>query len=103
MLNAAIKVSFQKVRTTKNSNGRLESLYVARNKIKEHNEKDHDDKLAHIESEIADEAWRIVKEETRGFASDGGYNPGHLWKLKDKIIPKLNQVPTAMKGPVDNY
>ena len=78
MLNAAIKVSFQKVRTTENSNGRLENLYVARNKIREHNEKDPDDKLAYIEREIADEAWRIVKKETTGFASDGGYNPGHL-------------------------
>ena len=51
-----------------------------------------------VEKEIADEACRIVYEETKGLDNeDGGFNPGHIWKLKEKIIPKPSNVPTAMK------
>ena len=61
---------------------------------------DHERKLCNIENQIADEACQIIQEETEGLDSEtGGYNPGHLWKLKDKIKPKQTQVPTAMKGP----
>ena len=26
----------------------------------------------------------------------GGYNPGHLWNIKSKVILKPTQLPTAM-------
>ena len=63
-----------------------------------HVKKDHKQELDEVENDIADEACRIVYEETKGLDNeDGGFNPGHLWKLKDKIIPKQCNVQTAMK------
>ena len=28
---------------------------------------------------------------------EGGYNPGHLWKLKKELSPNQRDTPTAMK------
>ena len=28
---------------------------------------------------------------------EGGYNPGHLWKLKNKLSPKQSEPPSSMK------
>ena len=28
---------------------------------------------------------------------EGGYNPGHLWKLKKKLLPSQSEPPKAMK------
>ena len=54
-----------------------------------------------MDKEITDETCKKkVHEETKGLPSENeGYNPGHLWKLKNKIIPKPVQVPTAMNDP----
>ena len=29
---------------------------------------------------------------------EGGYNPGHLWKLRQKLSPRPSEPPTAMKN-----
>ena len=74
-------------------------LYYERTQLTEHMETNHEAQIADIERQIADEAWTIISDESIGLNSEsGGYNPGHLWRLKDKIIPRPPQVPTAMKG-----
>ena len=30
-------------------------------------------------------------------SDEGGYNPGHLWKLKKKLSPRYTEPPTAMR------
>ena len=42
--------------------------------------------------------YQIVKEEVEKVNSDDGLflNSGHLWRLKSKLRPKLNDYPTAM-------
>ena len=41
--------------------------------------------------------YQIVKEEVEKVNSDEGvFNSGHLWRLKSKLRPKLNDYPTAM-------
>ena len=63
----------------------------------------HGKSIAQIKQSIAEEACKIINDETAGLDSEtGGYNAGHLWKVKNKIIPKLIQVPTAMEGPNGN-
>ena len=78
----------------------MTKLHDERIKLKE-NKKDYSDhELKQIEKEIADEACTQIQETIKGLNSEtGGYNPGHLWKLKSKIIPKQTQVPTAMIDP----
>ena len=49
---------------------------------------------------MAKEACGQIDETIKGLNSEnGGYNPGHMWKLKSKIIPKPVQVPTVMINP----
>ena len=58
-------------------------------------------KLIDIEKElsvkISEDMYNIVKEEVDKVSSDeGGFNSGHLWRLKSKLRPKANIYPTAM-------
>ena len=102
-INGAIVKCFRKIRSTKSRSARLVELYSERTKLNEHIGKNHESQIADIERQIADEACDIISDETNGLESEsGGYNPGHLWRLKDKIIPKPPQVPTAMKGADGN-
>ena len=56
--------------------------------------KDIQNKLA---DKMADDMFRIVKEEvSKVDAEAGGFNSGHLWKLKSKLRPKFNDYPTAI-------
>ena len=57
-----------------------------------------DKEIKDTEEEIASETVEIILEETKGLDSEnGGFNTGHIWKLKKKIIPKAVNVPTAMR------
>ena len=77
---------------------KLVELYTKRNLLKEHIEDKYDQNIKNIEQCIAEEACKIIDQETAGLNFEtGGYNAGHLWKLKNKIIPKPKYVPTAMK------
>ena len=88
-LNGAIVQCFKKIRVTKNPSNKLEGLYQKLNELKNKVDKDHQDEIEIVQGEIANEATKVVFEETMGLNSDeGGKNPGHLWKLKNKIIPK---------------
>ena len=58
----------------------------------------HEAQIAEIERQIVYEACNITSDETIELNSEsGGYNPGHIWRLKEKIIPRPPQVPTTMK------
>ena len=40
----------------------------------------------------------MIHQEIKGIHGDeGGYNPGHLWKLKKKFSPKHSEPPIGMK------
>ena len=41
-----------------------------------------------------------ILDEIKGMDSEsGGLNVGNMWKIKDKIVPKVSDVPIAMKDP----
>ena len=46
---------------------------------------------------MGEDLYNIVKEEVEIVHSDeGGFNSGHLWRLKNKLRKKVNNVLTAM-------
>ena len=60
-------------------------------------------KLLDFELEMAEEysedMYRKIHEELKGINSEeGGWNPGYLWKLRDKLHPKPRDPPTAMEN-----
>ena len=61
---------------------------------------DGNEELSKVEKDIAKEACGQIDDSIKGLDSEnGGFNPGHMWKLKSKVIPKPVQVPTAMIDP----
>ena len=49
---------------------------------------------------LQDNVYKKIQDELKAINEDGGYNPSHLWKLKDKIILRYRNPPTAMR---DSY
>ena len=72
----------KRVRKNKNRDAKIVQFYAERTSVMEHMGNNHEEKICNIENQIANEACAIVKEETRGLET-GGYNPAHLWKLKN--------------------
>ena len=43
--------------------------------------------------------YKKIKNEIKVMDNEeGGYNPGHLWKLKQKLTPRPSEPLTAMKN-----
>ena len=50
-----------------------------------------------ISLEATEDMFKIVKDEVdKVNCEEGGFNSGHLWRLKNKLRPKYNNYPTAM-------
>ena len=78
----------------------LENLYEKRRQIKNKEDSRTDILMKDIEKEIANEACKKIDDSIKGLNSEkGGFNPGHMRRLKSKIVPKPVQVPTAMNDP----
>ena len=91
ILDGTIIKCFNKVRNTKGRDAQLVKLYSKRQTLKKHIDDKHKVGITEVEKFIAEEACKIIDEETAGLESEtGGYNAGHLWKLK-KIRSYLNQ------------
>ena len=59
---------------------------------------DNTKEVKDIEEEIAKETIKKIMSETKGMDSKGGVlNESNMWKLNNKITPKVSDVPTAMK------
>ena len=76
-------------------------MYNQRRILRTKTDNDSKKKLEKIEEELADkfaeENYKIIKEEIKDMECDeGGINAGKLWKLKKKLSPKKQDVPTAM-------
>ena len=100
-LNQSIHRCFKKVRIVDKPDKEIEKLFEMRRILKNlHDEKSKDD-LAKVEKELAEKCaesnYKKIREEIDNIKTDeGGFNSGHLWKLKKKLSPKCRDPPTAM-------
>ena len=99
-LNGIIHQCFKKVKITNTFNKEIDELFKQQKVLK--NKEDHESKmkLKEVEEKLADkmseDMYKTVKEEVDKVDSEtGGFNSGHLWKLKSKLRPKFNDYPTA--------
>ena len=96
-LNGCISECFSKNRSTKKGNNKITKLYEQLHIMKG---KSDNKKVTQIEEEIAKETIETIMQEIKGLdPHEGGFSAGHMWKLKNKIIPNPINVPTAMKNP----
>ena len=101
VLNKIIHQCFKKIKITNNKNSKIDDLFRRQKTLKSKTDKTSKTELNEIEKELADkmgeDLYNIVKEEVKIVESDeGGFNSGHLWRLKNKLRKKINNVPTAM-------
>ena len=100
-IEGCLHQSFSKVRVKNKENTELDNLYNQRRILRTKTDNDSKKKLEKIEEELADkfaeENYKIIKEEIKDMECDeGGINAGKLWKLKKKLSPRTQDVPTAM-------
>ena len=103
-LKGFIQKSFKKIKITNKPDEILENLYSKRRQLQNNENEDSKKELEKIESELAEKysekMYKTIKREIDGInCEEGGFNSGHLWTLKNKLIPKHNDTPAAM---VDN-
>ena len=76
-------------------------MFKKQKELKRKTDEESKRKLGKLEKDMADEMsenmFNIINEEVKIIHTDeGGFNSGHLWKLKNKLRPKKGSTPTAM-------
>ena len=102
-LNGILHQCFKKIRITKENKkqNEIDSLInlqkILKFKTDETSKKELEDVEAKLIEKMSEDLYNIVKEEVKKINSEnGGFNSGHLWKLKKKLIGKPNNPPTAI-------
>ena len=106
-INGLIHECFKKVKITSKSDPQLDKLYDKRRYLRTKDDEKSVEELEAVEEELAtkysETMFKKINQEIKGIRGDeGGYNPGHLWKLKKKLSPKHNEPPVAMKDAEGN-
>ena len=90
-LNGVIHRCFKKIRVTSTDNKEIDSLFERQKELKSKTNKASKVELKEVQSELAekmaDDMYKIVKEEVDKVDCEaGGFNSGHLWKLKNCYV-----------------
>ena len=101
-MNGLIHQSFKKVKIVRKYDARLEELYNVRRYWRSKSDENSKEELEKVENELAEKysetMYKKNMSEVKAMSSEeGGYNPGHLWKLKKKLAPRHVEPPTAMR------
>ena len=100
MLKRCIHKCFKKIKIKATKSREYDRLYNERKRLKLVG---NFEEASAIEAQLADETGKDVLEkikyEVDGIMCDeGGRTSGHLWNLKKKLIPKMQDAPTAIKN-----
>ena len=100
-INKYIRKCFRKIRITSRPNKEIEELFKKRQVLKVAKDDKSKKDLEEVEERLADlcaqDNFEKINEEISGINCDeGGFNSGHLWKLKKKLSPRCRDPPTAM-------
>ena len=99
--NRILHQSFKKIRIRPEKDTNIDKLFRQQTDLKTKTDKESKQKLKQVEEELAkkmaEDLYNIVKEEVKVVESDeGGFNSGHLWRIKNKLRPKNKMLPTAL-------
>ena len=101
-LSKMLHQCFKKIRVKDTINVEINKLFDKQKCLKMKTDIKSKQLLQNVEDELAekmaDDLYKIVKEEVDIVKSDeGGFNSGHLWRLKNKLRYKTNNPPTAIE------
>ena len=80
----------------------LENLSEKRRRLRTKPDQKSKDELKQVDNELTEKysenMYSKIMEELKGVndSEEGGFNSDHVWKLKKRILPRLNDVPRAM-------
>ena len=101
-LKGFIHKCFKKVKIKDTDDKKLEEMYnkrrVLRNKTDEISKTMLEDLNIKLASEYSDKMTKTILNEIKGItkSDEGGLNTGKMWKLKKKLMPRIQEPPTAM-------
>ena len=77
-------------------------LYKMQKELKKENDEGSKKELKKVEEKLvnlkSDDLFKVVKDEIEKIdCESGGFNSGHLWKIKSKLKPKLDNKYTAIE------
>ena len=101
-VNGYIHQRFKKVKIYTKKDHQLEDLYNKRRYLRTKEDQNSKEELEQLEEKLAqkysESMYKKIKHELKAMnGEEGGYNPGHLWKLKKKLSPQQRDTPTTMK------
>ena len=101
-LNGMLHQCFNKIKITENAVKEEDILYKKQKELKNRADPESKKKLVEIEEELvnlkSNDLYNIVKDEiVRIDCEAGGFNSGHLWKMKSKLKSKENNKYTAIE------
>ena len=93
---------FKKIKITENAVKEEDILYSKQKELKSRTDPESKKKLAEIEEELvnlkSNDLHNIIKDEIEQIdCESGGFNSGHLWKIKSKLKSKENNKYTAIE------
>ena len=100
-INQNIRKCFTKIRINDRPNKLIEDLFKKRQVLRGLNDDKSKADLKEVENKLADlcaqdNYIKIMDEISNIKCDEGGFNSGHLWKLKKKLSPRCRDPPTAM-------
>ena len=101
-LNGMLHQCFKKIKITENAVKKEDVLYRKQKELKSQTDPESKKKLAEVEEELvnlkSNDLFNIVKDEiVRIDCETGGFNSGHLWKMKAKLKSKESNKYTAIE------
>ena len=101
-LNGVLHKCFKKIKIKDNVVNQEDILYAEQKELKGKGDTESKNKLANIEEKLvtlkSNDLFNIVKAEIENIDCEaGGFNSGHLWKIKSKLKPKLSNKYTAIE------
>ena len=95
------------MKITEKGDSKLERLYDKRRHLRNKYDDASVEELERVEEDLveiySESMYTKINDELKALkGEEGGYNPGHLWKLKKKLSPKQSEPPTPMKDPEGN-
>ena len=101
-LKGLLHKCFKKIKIKENSIKQEDILYAEQKELKGKNDAESKRKLEKIEEKLAnlksEDLFNVVKAEIENIDCEtGGFNSGHIWKIKSKLKPKLSNKYTAIE------
>jgi hypothetical protein len=101
-IDGFVNQCFKKVKIVETEDKKLQELYNTRRLLRTKTDEESQTKIEELNIDLANKYSEVMSKKILselknvGDSEDGGFNAGHLWKLKKKLSPRFTEPHTAM-------